>query len=276
MHRLAVASLTAAGLSIGLAAAASAADLSRPAPAPVYTKAPMIAPPTWTGFYVGGNAGWVGSVGNDVTLKGTDTGNGGFGSELADGSTPSSFHVPLNGFIGGAQIGYNWQVSNWLWGIEADFDGVSASKSVSQINLPQPPFPPRLPITTTVSNKLDDLGTVRARLGWVVSNPFLIYATGGLAFGQTELGVSSVCPTCGPPRNLSTVNKPWEVGWTVGGGAEWMFARNWSAKAEYLYYDLGTNTTTPLVYNYGPSTSTLTGSIKETGQVVRGGINYHF
>jgi outer membrane immunogenic protein len=240
--------------------------------------APPPGPPpcVWCGWYIGANAGWVGSLNNNVGLSGTDTGTGGFGSELADGSTPSTFHVRYNGFIGGGQVGYNWEIGNFVAGLEADLDGASAKANLSQTNLPQPPFPARATITTNVSNKLDYLGTFRGRLGIAVSNPFLLYVTGGLAYGETELGASSVCLTCGPVRNLATVDKSTHAGWTVGFGGEWMFAPHWSLKAEYLYYDLGTNTTTPLVYTYGASTSTLTASVRETGQVARGGVNWHF
>ncbi|QWG15331.1 outer membrane beta-barrel protein [Bradyrhizobium sediminis] len=263
-------SLAAAAILAMGATAAQAADLP-------YRKAPPVAVAPaydWTGFYVGANAGWVGSVNNDVGLTGTDTGGGGFGSELADGSTPRTFNTRYSGFIGGGQVGYNKQFGTWLLGVEADIMGSNASASATHINLPQPPFPARSAITTVVSNKLNYLGTVRGRLGVVVNNPLLLYVTGGLAYGQTELGVSSVCPTCGPARNLATTSGPTNFGWTVGAGAEWMFAANWTAKVEYLYYDLGTNTTAPLVYNYGASTSTLTASIRETGQLARVGINY--
>ncbi|MGB7543514.1 MAG: outer membrane beta-barrel protein [Burkholderiales bacterium] len=263
-----IVSLGVAGL--GAASAADMAVKARPMPAPV------AAVYDWTGFYIGGNAGWVGAVNQNANLTGTDTGGGGFGSELADGSTPSVFHQRYNGFIGGGQVGYNKQIGTWVVGIEADIDGASASAASTQVNLPQPPFPARSAITTTVSNKLDYLGTVRGRLGVLVSNPVLLYVTGGLAYGKTELGVSSVCPTCAPARNLATVSGATNFGWTIGAGAEWMFAPNWSAKVEYLYYDLGTNTTAPLVYTYGASTSTLIASMKETGQLARVGVNYHF
>jgi outer membrane immunogenic protein len=272
MHRhfgWALASVVSLGISgIG---GALAADLPVKAP-----PAPVVAVYDWTGFYIGGNAGWVGSVNRNVGLTGTDTGVGGFGSELADGSTPSIFRERYSGFLGGAQVGYNKQMGRWVVGLEADIAGTNASASSTQVNLPQPPFPFRSAITTTVSNKLDYLGTVRGRVGVLVSNPLLLYVTGGLAYGKTELADSSVCPTCAPARNLATVNGPTNVGWTVGAGAEWMFAPHWSAKAEYLYYDLGSNTTTPLVYNYGAFTSTLAASIRETGQLVRVGVNYHF
>jgi outer membrane immunogenic protein len=222
----------AVGAIVGIGAV-SAADLAaRP-----YTKAPIIAPAPvygWTGFYLGGNAGWVGSVNRNVGLTGTDTGFGGFGSELADGSTSRVFSERYSGFLGGAQIGYNKQIGTWVVGVEADFDGANASASSTEVNLPQPPFPPRATITTVVSNKLDYLGTFRGRVGLLVSNPLLLYVTGGLAYGKTELGVSSACTTCGPARNLASVNGPTNVGWTVGAGAAWMFAPQRRAKAEYL------------------------------------------
>jgi outer membrane immunogenic protein len=266
--------LLAAVFSLGIAQAASAADMPTKAP-----MAPMVAPApvyNWSGFYVGGNAGWVGSANRSVGLAGTDTDGGGFGAELADGSTPSSFGTRFSGFLGGAQVGYNWQMGTWLAGLEADIAWASAKTSTSQVNLPQPPFPGRQTITTTVSNKLDYLGTFRGRLGVLVSNPFLLYVTGGLAYGETEVGFSSVCPGCVPARNLATTNSPTRAGWTLGAGGEWMFAQRWSAKAEYLYYDLGTNSTAPLVYVYAGNTSSVVASARETGHVVRGGINYHF
>ena len=103
--------------------AASAADL---APAPIYTKAPVAVPHSWAGFYGGGNAGWVGSTGNTIDLSGTDTGTGGLGTSLASGEIPSSIDLGYSGFLGGAQLGYNWQSSNWVFGFEGDIDWASA------------------------------------------------------------------------------------------------------------------------------------------------------
>src|SRR5215471_6684211 len=127
MHRLVVASLAAAGLSVGLTAAATAADLGRPAPAPVYTKAPMIAPFSWNGFYAGVNAGagW-GRVDDFVTTNTAGAPVGIFGipanialvDALGTGSANSGAR-----FTGGGQIGYNWQVSpQWLIGAETDIN----------------------------------------------------------------------------------------------------------------------------------------------------------
>ncbi len=229
---------------------------------------------TWTGCYIGGNAGYQ-RMSDGIHLSGTDTDGGGFGAELADGSTRRDWDVHSEGFIGGGQVGCNWQNGRFVWGIEADLDGAGGRSSASQINLPQPPFPPRAPILTTVSNKLDWLGTVRGRAGFTPTERLLLYATGGLAVGETELSVSSLCPTCGPPRNAFGTSSDTGFGWAAGFGAEWAFLNNWSAKVEYLHYDLGTNSV-GLIYNYGVNTSTLTARNRERGDLVRAGLNWHF
>jgi outer membrane immunogenic protein len=276
MHRL-VASLAAAGLSAGLVAAASAADLGRPAPAPFYTKAPIAVPYGWGGFYAGANAGWVGSTGNDIGLSGTDTGTGGLGSALAAGVIPSNINLGYNGFLGGGQLGYNWQFNSWVFGLEGDIDWVSAKSSVT---VPDAVFIPpagiHTPLTTNATRELDWLGTFRGRVGYTPATPFLVYATGGLAVGEHKLGIGISDPTATPPANLFNQNSSTSVGWTVGAGAEWMFARQWSLKAEYLYVDLG-NISSTINYAYAPAnTSSLTGTVHDRDNIVRGGINYHF
>ena len=108
---------------------------------------------------------------------------------------------------------------------------------------------------------------------------FLLYATGGLAVGQTKIGNQFICPVCGPPASTqaSTTNQNTNTsaGWTVGAGAEWMFAPRWSLKAEYLYVDLGSHSST-ITYTYNAGPSTLTSSVRDAENIVRGGINYHF
>jgi outer membrane immunogenic protein len=272
MRHLVVASLTATSLGLGLSAVASAADLGpAPAPAPVYTKAPAAVPFSWTGFYIGGNAGWVESTGNNITDTGTDTGASGLGSALAAGGIPSTINLPYNGFIGGGQAGYNWQAGMWLFGIEADFDAVSAKASFNSGPITAPGF---VPITTSASRELEWLSTVRGRLG-VTSGPFLAYVTGGAAFGERQLGIGAVAPAGVPPLDAFTTTTNTAAGWTVGGGAEWMFAPHWSVKAEYLYVDLSDISST-IPYAYGGNTSTLTGTAHDRENIARGGINYHF
>jgi outer membrane immunogenic protein len=260
------------GASLLLAGPALAADLA--VKAPVY-KAPPTVVPTWAGWYVGGNAGWVGSADNTVTNTGTDTGVGGLGSVLAGGGLPASVPVKYSGFLGGGQFGYNWQNGSWVYGLEADIDGSSASGSTTAV-FPGGAF---VPNSSTYSRELDWLATVRARVGFTVVPSFLVYGTGGLAVGETKVGSSESCPlanpSCGsePSMNLTSANTA--AGWTAGAGVEWMFAPRWSVKAEYLYVDLGNHSNT-LTYTYGPNISTMTSTVRDTDNIVRGGINYHF
>jgi outer membrane immunogenic protein len=280
MHRYLLASVAALALGIG---AASAADLG-PAPAPIYTKAPVAVPYNWSGFYAGGNAGWVGSADNTINLTGTDTGTGGLGTDLANGTIPNPLSLGYNGFLGGGQLGYNWQSGNWVFGLEADMDWSSAKGSGA--------FPDAVriipgglngPLGISATRELDWLGTLRGRIGFTPTAPLLVYATGGLAFGQQQLGIGISDPTGSPPANLFNQTSEWSAGWTVGAGFEWMFAPHWSLKAEYLYVDLG-NISSTINYNYlstvsppgTPESSSLTATAHDTNNIVRGGINYHF
>jgi outer membrane immunogenic protein len=249
---------------------AMAADM---APAPYY-KAPPPAPVvwSWTGLYIGANLGWVGSADNNLTNTGTDTGAGGLGSALGLGLIPGSVGVSRSGFIGGGQVGYNWQLAPaWVAGIEADFDGTANNSNTSTFAFPGSAA--AVPFTTTFTNGLDTLGTVRARLGWLYTPALLAYATGGFAYGETKVGSSFTCPTCTPAAGIATSSTGTATGWTVGGGLEWRFAPAWSVKAEYLYVDLGDRNST-IGYTYGPNTSTLTSTVKERDNIARVGLNY--
>jgi outer membrane immunogenic protein len=271
MKRLA--SLTVAGLSLGLGTAFAADH----APAPIYVKAPIKPAPTWSGFYLGGNAGWVGSANNNINLTGSDTGGAGLGSMLAAGVIPSTINLGDNGFLGGGQIGYNWQLGSWVLGLEGDIDWSSAKSSITVPDCLVPPPPSGLvtPLWTNASRGLDWLGTIRGRVGYTPIAPLLIYGTGGLAVGEHKLGIGVFDPGANPPASLFNEASKTSAGWTIGAGFEWMFASHWSAKAEYLYVDLG-NISSTVNYAYGTNTSSLTGTLHETDNIVRGGINYHF
>jgi outer membrane immunogenic protein len=282
-------------LSVG---SALAADL------PSYKAPPYVPPPplmTWTGFYIGLNAGGTFGGSNAVSVASfsgpcspTVIGCTGTPSYGLTSSVAATFIAPASstgGFIGGGQIGYNWQFgNNFVVGVEADIQGVAGNRSTSTFasavpNGLFPAFP--LVQSATVSRSLDYLGTVRGRLGFLFTPSLLVYGTGGLAYGgvnsrvgifQTFAGDGTVTPLFGSGAFSDT-----RVGWTVGGGGEWMFLPNWSAKIEYLYYDLGSVTyaVSPLV-----TTSTITGVIvgsifpqartRFDGHIVRAGLNYHF
>jgi len=209
---------------------AVAADLSRPV-----LKAPMMPPAySWTGFYIGVNGGgaW-GESRYDFTGVGTTTGN---------------FNIS-GGFVGGT-FGYNWQVTNWVLGIEGDIDAADIKGSAL---CPNPSF--------TCAVKDEWLATVRGRLGFLANPNWLIYGTAGGAFGDVKATVS-------PAFGSQTISRS---GWAAGAGAEFMFAPRWSVKAEYLHVDLG-NATCDI-----PNCSAATGvRIPFHVDTVRGGLNFHF
>jgi len=139
--------------------------------------------------------------------------------------------------------------------------------------------------------RLNWLATVRARLGWT-HDCFLWYVTGGVAFGEVEsnLGVSFVNTAPAPglfgSGSGAASFKTTKTGWTVGGGVEtsltWFgLSRNWSAKTEYLYVDLGsvTNSVTAAITGGGaaaPTSVTLASSHDIRDHIIRAGINYRF
>lgn len=251
-------------LCLGAAGAASAADLAvkappAPPPAPVWS---------WTGGYIGLNAGggWTDNhvdVGfNNPTF---------FGPAFAAGATPNSYSTNPSGFIGGGQIGYNWQVSSFVWGLEADIQGADITGSQS-INTNVPNFVAGF---GTASQRLDWLATFRARVGVLATPALLLYVTGGGAVGEFKNNYSFAFPGTNELYTVNSNNS--DFGWTAGAGAEWAFSPNWSAKIEYLYFDLGNKTYTALAPGAGtPAGSTHIVSFKENGNIVRAGINWHF
>jgi outer membrane immunogenic protein len=275
MKRLVITSFALGAFALGaLIMPAMAADL-----APYYKArppAPPMVPPVvwgWTGLYIGANAGWIGSTGNTITNAGSDTGTDGLGTFLGAGAIPSSIGISRSGFIGGGQIGYNWQwTPNWVLGLEADFDGLADRSST--VILAFPGSAAFAPFQTGYSRALDTLGTVRERVGYLSSPNLLWYVTGGLAYGDPTLQTAFACATCATPASTSILTSATLRGWTVGGGAEWRFASAWSVKLEYLYVDLGSRSNT-VTYAYGP-TSTMTSTYNERDNIVRAGLNYKF
>jgi outer membrane immunogenic protein len=288
--------LLASAGAMALTGAALAADLPSRAPPPVYLPPPPIF--TWTGLYIGINAGGTWSSSNSVNTvtANLDPGNG-LGGEtaaniasaaLATGSVP----VNTSGFIGGGQIGYNLQfANNFVAGIEADIQGIAASNSRTSVFSQSPPIAgiPANSIDQTLSSsrRQDYLGTVRGRLGFTITPTFLVYGTGGLAYGQTESSTNITQVVLGPsavpnPYSSFGSNSNSRVGWTAGGGLEWLFAPNWSVKVEYLYYDLGSVTygLSPLQnFNTAGTLFTSGAPVSRTsfkGNIVRAGLNYHF
>ena len=264
--------LLASAGAMALTGAAHAADLTPPPPPPP-------PPPVWTGFYVGLNAGYEWNATRNVEFLTAPTFPGATLFAATANGLASSFS---NGFIGGAQIGYNYQFNpTFVAGLEADFDGIASSNGEgSRTNVLA--FPAAFLATTLdADKKVDYLGTVRGRVGFLATPTLLLYVDGGLAYGGVNLNdraLGFVAPFTFPVFAGFSNTSDTRVGWTVGGGFEWMFLPNWSAKVEYQYYDLGSVTLSgPFAFNLAPLTVGVTQErARFNGNVVRVGINYHF
>ncbi|GAC1563116.1 MAG: porin family protein [Beijerinckiaceae bacterium] len=278
---------------------ALAADLpSRKAPPVAYAPpAPIF---TWTGFYIGGNLGYGWARADSVTV-GTSTVAAnlpGFVGGPESSAAMAAAFPPLlstrpHGFMGGGQVGYNWQFSNFVVGVEADFQGadVRSSTNAGIINVPIAGFPANsVTSTASIDHRLDYLGTLRGRIGYAAFDRFLVYATGGLAYGHVRTNFSAIQTILGPSAGISTVMPGTAVssanrtGWTIGGGVEYAIDQNWSIKGEYLYYDLGRTTASGIFTSN--ATAVLPGAVfaqavsntstRWRGSVARAGINYRF
>jgi outer membrane immunogenic protein len=257
-HRLIIGALAALPLLTGTPALAADMALKAPPPAAVYS---------WTGWYLGLNVG--GSFGEKRITSSYGIGGVPFASTSAH----------LDGVIGGGQIGYNWQSGHWLFGLEADFQGSSeratADPSAELVVVPPPVLPPVVPPPVPMPGELQDreklewFGTLRGRLGVLASPTWLLYVTGGIAYGGINSNEMLTVADVAVGTNFNTIR----AGWTLGGGIEGALGNNWSAKLEYLYMDLGSfsNTFTGIgVFNPMALTAHITDNI------VRVGVNYNF
>jgi outer membrane immunogenic protein len=214
-----------------LASPAFAADM----PARTYTKAPPYTAPAvvynWTGFYIGGHVGGAFTDGNN--LMGSDA-----------------------RFLGGVQGGFDYQFApNWVVGIEAQYSWLPSSSNNGVL----------FPAGTLVSGNTDQIGSVTGRFGYTWG-PALLYAKGGYAWRDSNNITASVG---GVPVGFTTSGNN-QNGYTVGGGLEYMFAPNWSAKAEYQYYNFGKTT-----FTGGPA-DIVGASLRNDEHTVKLGINYRF
>jgi outer membrane immunogenic protein len=235
---------------LGLTAGAMAADLpmrSAPmAPAPMFAAVPVF---TWTGFYVGVNAGWGWDTNDD------NNGFLGLNGGIFDDDDDSD-----GGFIGGGQIGYNMQFGSFVAGVEADlqFADINGSDRHVLVNGA---------LINVGTGGLDYFGTVRARLGFAIDRA-LVYATGGFAYGGGDngnngCGVGTLL-VCDDDDDISG-------GWTLGGGVEFAVTNNLTVKLEGLYVNLDRG---------GDDTIFDTGVLNNRDDlefgVVRAGLNFKF
>jgi outer membrane immunogenic protein len=265
--------VTSALATVLVAGAAQAADLLTKAPV---MKAP-VAPFSWTGFYIGGHAGygwgdkkwsdWFNPLDSSQTVPGPD----------------ASYHV--NGPLGGGQIGYNFQYGWTVFGIEAD---VSAANITGRGNNDprafdgiDPAHPTHLTgfgcldLNGACTTKIDALGTITARLGVAVDR-VLFYGKGGAAWvheKHTVRGFDTDLPN-NPAANFTSTTSQTRWGWTAGAGIEYALSNNWSAKIEYNYLDFGKD---QVVFNLpAPVGFDVAGTLHQTMHVVKGGLNYRF
>lgn len=256
------------------ATSAMAADMpvkARPAAPP-----PVIAP-TWTGFYVGGNAGygWSESDANtNVALTGNYLLFCGVACATAVGTTASPALRP-DAFVGGLQAGYNWQAAQWLFGLEADINSYR-NRASSTVTQAYPGFPAIL-YTSTTNVATDWLFTGRARAG-VVTGPALLYVTGGVALTDFRYAHAFADNQAGFFATEAARISETRVGWTVGAGVEAMIGSNWSLKAEYLYVDFGRVTVAGTLTTANPAfgNDTFNHSVELRSHIGRVGLNYHF
>jgi len=202
-------------------------------PARAYSKAPVSAPQlvyNWTGFYIGGHLG--GGFADNNSLQGGNA-----------------------RFLGGVEGGFDYQFApNGVMGLEAQYSWLNNNTTGTVF-----------PGGAVVTGRNNELGSIAGRLGYTWG-PALLYAKGGYAWrdnpaiGVTAAGVAVPFATTGAQQS----------GYTVGGGLEYMFAPNWSAKAEYQYYNFGTTT-----FTAGPPAVTGT-RLKDDEHSVKLGVNYRF
>jgi outer membrane immunogenic protein len=271
-------------LTVSIIAFSSAGAFAADLPAKVYTKAPPIVEPVydWTGFYIGGNVGY--SWGRSSDTSSLTNGAGTF-------LFTSANKTNLDGVVGGGQIGYNWQIQNWVWGFEADIQGtdekgsraftcpagICTPSTILGGPLALVVLVPGAAVPLSLEQKIDWFGTVRGRVGVLATPKVLLYATGGLAYGEVKSSETVAALLTG--FSSSTTN----VGYTVGAGVEGVIGGNWTAKLEYLYVDLGRvsgafATTIPAFGSGTVASGTLTSnySSRVTDNVLRVGVNYKF
>jgi outer membrane immunogenic protein len=210
---------------------------------------------TWTGLSIGVNlgGGWTSGTRNSAVSTAVSDPINGDGVFTVFGTGKNN----ASGFVGGGQIGYNFQFGqSFLAGVETDFQGTTISNNgVSLWAQYTSPLGSTLTPLGQFNASVPWFGTVRARLGYLITPTILLYGTAGFGYG----GVS-----------ISNYNNT-RTGWTAGGGVEWMVLPSWSVKAEYLFVDLnnGGSTGTFTGYNYGYNNNPQI-------NVMRAGFNYHF
>ena len=234
---------------------------------------------SWTGLYVGGNAGWLQLEENGYPFCLDPTGAmQGPGCSIVQGGQMGS-----SGFFGGGQVGYNWQAGKLVLGIEADMQGVSLRTSE---NIPGPfaivsPIPQNTgPGYFSATESVSWIGTLRGRFGVAFDRLLDLHdrrprhgrrrCHTGL---QLRADPGSGSARSGPLQYASNTSRVLN-GWTFGGGVEWAFLDRWSVKAEGGYYDLGTISTSSASAPARPANFLLGKTFETRGAFARAGVNF--
>lgn len=243
----AVGLLTAATASVAADLPSKAGRYSAPAAAPIFS---------WSGFYIGANVGYgFGNLGADTSIAGN----------LFVPDSTVGLGTSVKGFIYGAQLGYNWQTGQYVYGIEADYQIANEKATSNAVCVGGG-------CLLTADNKIKNFATVRGRLGYTVFDRGLAYLTAGWA---RVSAASTVSVTAAGTTTTLIDSSSARNGWVAGLGYEQMLWDHWSAKFEYLYMSAGsTNVSLAIPAVLGGGTVTETGKI--TNSVIRAGINYHF
>ncbi len=233
---------------------------------------PVVAPFSWTGFYIGGNVGY-------AVEQNTWTQN--FSQPGTDPNTPSTGSQGSNSFMGGVQGGYNWQLApRWVVGVEGDWDSINISNSSCRMadrgNCVDGGNNNRGALS--FNEKSDWLASVRGRVGYVW-NGFLAYGTGGAAWGKvdTTLNASCLVGGCGNNAVANATGAAFSnniSGYVAGAGIEGQVWGNWTARLEWLHYGLSGPSN---AFTSSPTTGSYTVSWKQDNfnyDTVRFALNY--
>ncbi|WP_423068152.1 outer membrane protein [Devosia sp. CN2-171] len=259
---------------------ALAADLTVIEPAPIYVEPALY---DWNGFYVGINGGYGGGVfEHPFQLNGPEP-ESEVPAPAIVGPLPGQIvlatgtaDVTAGGFVGGIQAGYNWQFDeNFLIGLEADIQASTIDGRVSLEVTDETGAIIDGTFSADLGTKLDWFATIRPRIGWV-NDRFVVYATGGLAWGQTTSSIhadfSGMMEV--EPFDESVTND--RFGWTVGAGIEYALTDNITFKTEYLYTDLGSEQILDVDFGEGEVPYTFSADSTVAFHTVRAGLNFQF
>ena len=234
-------------VALGLEApAAFAVEMGVPAYTPPSPPAPGY---TWSGCYAGGVAGTTWGRSNRTAVVNTAVPQG--------AGLPITNDFDLSGFIGGFDVGCNWQVGVWVFGVEGDWSADNKAGQAFGI----------APFNTLHIHETQErwVATARGRIGWTWWDKTLVYVTGGGAWTKVDDSVWRAVDPVGE-KNIETHQVS---GWVIGAGLEYALGYGWSSRGEYLYEDFGTH------LDFNPANGNLT-NFRLFEHVVRAGLNYKF